>query len=367
MNSNCPSFDCDCSDNPLNGYSSEAVDVIAPLATAFVSIPPPLGVAWCKYECMAFASDVAPPRGAGIAPGAPQFGNAPQSCSVTCPDGSIFPFEVNAGSFSANTQDAANAAALAFACSQAANRAICLSALSNAQFTVGQPFSATITATGNSLATGSQTNSWQLISGSLPSGLTFNGGNLASDQVTITGTPTQGGTFTFGVSCTDPLGDTVDKFYTLNCAIGFTITNNLFTNFLTGGTAVGFGLSGPADPGYDTQYSSIQNACGIISGNETSGENNNLSLAFTSATLQTWNLKIVMTFSGPGFLTDHILTINGVTQSGWVLSGNTFTWTGTFQTNNCANTLVSITGAGNAEENPNQVGCVGTMIEWATP
>ena len=130
---------------------------------------------------------------------------------------------MSAGAFSGATQAAADAAAQAFACSEAARRMICLSALSNASFTENVPFSATITATGNSLATGAQTNNFQMISGALPTGLTFNGGNLASDQVTITGTPTQTGTFSFGVQVTDPIGDTVTKFYTLNCPTGFVV------------------------------------------------------------------------------------------------------------------------------------------------
>lgn len=364
---NCPPFDCACGESPLTGYSSEATDLMTPLATAFVSLSPPLDTLWCEYQCMAFAAPVVPPQGGGINPVTPQFFNSPQTCTVDCPDGTPFVFEVSAGSFSGNAQAAADNAAEAFACSEANRRQICLSALSNASFTIGVPFSATITATGQSLAVGTQTNLWQMISGSLPTGLTFNGGNLASDQVTITGTPTETGTFSFGVSITDPLGDTQEKFYTLNCPIGFNITNNLWHNELTGGTAVGFALSGPADAGYDTQYKSIQNACGVTNGNITSSETNDLSINFVSPTLQTWNLKVVMTLTGNINLTQYSLTINGAVQP-FTLVGNIATFTGSFQTNNCANTVVAVHAAGEAVVFPsNQTGCVATMIEWLTP
>src|SRR5579863_5615478 len=103
MISNCPPFPCPCGDNTLNGYSSEAVDTLTPLATAYVSVPPPLGTVWCDFECVAFANDVAPPVGSSLNPPVAPFFNAPQSCQTTCPDGSPFLFEVNAGSFSGAT------------------------------------------------------------------------------------------------------------------------------------------------------------------------------------------------------------------------------------------------------------------------
>jgi hypothetical protein len=300
-----------------------------------------------------------------------------------CPDGTPFVFEVSAASFSDTTQAKADEAAEAYACAQASARMICLSALSNAVFVEGTPFSATITAAGQSLAGPGQTNLWQMVSGSLPTGLTFNGGALASNQVTITGTPTETGTFTFGVSVTDPLGDTVTKFYTLNCPTGYTVTGNTYTYAsingsncaVTHGTLTGF-VPGIPDAGYDTQFFTPNNACGksgtCLGGSASTGvaQTNDFGLTFTSGLLKTWNIKVIMTLGGDVAATQYSLTINGAVQSGWTVVGNVATWVGTFTTQNCANTTVAIHGEGDAlytgGTNYN-IGCCSTVVEWATP
>src|SRR6516165_11701912 len=54
------------------------------------------------------------------------FYNSPQTCSVPCPDGTLFVYTVPAGTFAASTQDLANQEALAYACKVAPSLRVCL-------------------------------------------------------------------------------------------------------------------------------------------------------------------------------------------------------------------------------------------------
>ena len=208
MNPACPTFDCPCGNNPLSGYLSEAVDTFPRLATAYVELEPPFGTECCDRGCVAFASEVLPPPGAGLGPITQQFFSAPQQCTVFCPDGTPFVFEVSPGAFTAATQAAADAAAMAYACQQANARLICLGPLTPATFTTNAPYNGSISASGDGL---DATNTWEIISGSLPDGLVFNGGSIAGNTVTITGTPTVGGSFTFTVQVSSQEGNTATK------------------------------------------------------------------------------------------------------------------------------------------------------------
>jgi hypothetical protein len=279
--STCPPSNCFCNDNPLTGFFSEARDLMTPLATAYVSVLPPLGSDWCAWECAAFANNLILPapgssgggggEGGGIIPGPSAFLNVSQSCTFICPDGTPFIFNVNAGAFRGATQAAADAAAEAYACDQASKRAVCLSAslpvgIIAFAYNGGAntalpwfPYAGTITATGGTLATGSQTNLWEIVSGGLPPGLTFNGGQLASDSVTITGTPTTLGIYTFIVRCTTPTGDTNTGTFKINIggkvrAIDFISTgyrNNpgtVNTVCEVGSPAAGYNPYSPAAP-----------------------------------------------------------------------------------------------------------------------
>ena len=71
---------------------------------------------------------------------------------------------------------------------------------------MGQPYSQTFTATGGAF---SSPFTWSLASGGLPSGLTL------SLDGTISGTPTQTGTFDLTVQMTDSLSRTVSWSYSI--------------------------------------------------------------------------------------------------------------------------------------------------------
>lgn len=65
------------------------------------------------------------------------------------------------------------------------------------------------------------TDLWEVTSGALPDGLTFNGGSIIGRQVTITGTPTTPGSYTFEVTITTSGGDVGRKTYAI-CIVGQT-------------------------------------------------------------------------------------------------------------------------------------------------
>lgn len=348
MSNPCPTFDCPCGNNPLTGYLSEAPDVIAPLATAYVQLEPPFGTEYCNRGCVAFASEVLPPPGAGITPQTPEFFSVPQSCAVACPDGTMFTFEVTAGAFTATTQAAADAAALAYACQQANALQLCLGDLSPTSFTANTPYSGSITASGGGLGA---TNNWQIIAGSLPTGLTFNGGTIAGNTVTITGTPTISGQFTFTVQITNAAGGAATKTYVMNCLTGYAIITNVFPS-VASPTNVGFVAAAP-DGGFDTKYQTAQPAPQTNGGNY-------IKINFTSNASKTWNIKASVTIIGGTCFA--YLKINGASQS-FTFVGNTGTFTGTFATAGCNTPTVIEMDVGPAAGGAFATG----FLEWLTP
>lgn len=170
-------------------------------------------------QCAARAPFCAQP----IKPGQPPpifYYNRPSICVVNCPlDGLPFSYTVPAGIVLGFSQAKADKAAESLACSLAKIHRICLSSLPKF-CCAGVAYSKTITATGVFLAKPGQFNFWQ-VSGTLPTGLTFNGGSTQSATVSITGTPTTPGSYSFTVTVTDPSGDIMTKTYTI-CVIGIT-------------------------------------------------------------------------------------------------------------------------------------------------
>lgn len=298
MSNPCPTFDCPCDSNPLTGYSSEVADVIVPLATAYVQLEPPLGTEYCARGCVAFASPVMPPFGSGGGGGGGggvQFFSTPQAVTITCPDGTPLVFEVTAGAFTGATQAAADAAALAYGTAQANLRQLCLGVLSPTVFTSESPYSGSITASGGGLGV---TNTWTIISGSLPTGLTFNGGVISGNTVTITGTPTVSGVFTFQVQLTNPTGETTSKLFTLSVY--------LVTDSEPSPSCLGAGVlatpNNPCNPisacaGYSAQAPIapyvVATGTGIVTNN---GYVRQRYLTFSTAGLVVWNYQ----FSGTG-------------------------------------------------------------------
>lgn len=397
MSDSCPSaVPCPCDNLADTPYDGSAPEVRTFIATGFAAVTPPLGQSWTRLSCMMFSSSPVSQEAAdftaqqqaqlcalnAVSPYSPEDGpnggsggggggggvvffNSPQECTVTCPDGLPFTYQVPAGAFSGTTQAAADIAAQTFACAQANQRVICLSALNPNTYIVNSPYSGTIIATGGNLGSNPV---WQLTSGSLPTGLTFSSsGNVA----TINGTPTVGGVFTFSVSCTDSLGDTMNKTFTLQCALTYVVTTNQLYDQYTNTSTTGFQLGTALAP-YDTEWDSIVNACGQ---SHSCGPGCTLftvqtftfNVNFTSGSLKTWTLHIVLTAFGgtfdPAF---YALTINGTVQGGWVVGVDTVTWDGTFTTDNCQNTAISLTATAWPPPSP-RANCIKAVVEWITP
>lgn len=247
MNIPCPNvLPCDCTASPFANLSQEAPDLPFFFSTAFGRGIVPLGAAAFQMSCVAvcanaptqaqadlcaaeqaylcsnnygfpnpalpFAPPAPPPQSLidGI-PFAP-FRNNAQTGFATCPDGNISEFVVPAGSFAGNSQQAVDESALSYANRQARLGQICIT-FNLTQCCVGQPVTIIATATGARLATGMNTNNWELTT--LPPGLEANEGNIIGDQLFITGTPTMAGSYTIFVTLTDPVGDTITVPYDL--------------------------------------------------------------------------------------------------------------------------------------------------------
>lgn len=149
------------------------------------------------------------------------FFNAAQSAAATCPDGLVFYYTVPAGMFPAISQAEADAIATSYAQEQAMNHIICIGNIPNTG-TVGVPYSAVIVADGISLAMPPLFDTWALIAGGLPPGLTLNNGGFINgvDQIQgglcpINGTPTADGIYQFTLRITDPVGDMMQKTFTI--------------------------------------------------------------------------------------------------------------------------------------------------------
>lgn len=150
--------------------------------------------------------------------------------SSTCPDGSVFRYTVRAGTVVGLSRASANAAAGRLARTRAVEHRVCLSALDGA-ICLDVAYSRTIKATGRFVAQFPATDFWTLLSGTLPTGLSFSGGFTTNGAI-ISGTPTAVGTYTFTIRFvvstfgSDGYGDYMEKTYELK-VVGITTATPL--------------------------------------------------------------------------------------------------------------------------------------------
>lgn len=136
------------------------------------------------------------------------FGNAQQNCEYECPDGTINQATIPAGDIYASSQSQANAQAAILCQQKVRANAICLSDLSDSNCCFGQSFS------GRIIATATSTVLFDIISGSLPDGITSS--QEEGDSFSISGTPTVGGDFPFTVRARKANGAEAFKSYTIS-------------------------------------------------------------------------------------------------------------------------------------------------------
>ena len=190
---------------------------VPPLGGTFVD---PTPVAFCESQESQVAADTCaknndvPPDDWHNPDGSPvqSYGNMAAQCTVFCPDGSPFTYQVGAGTYRATNQAQANEIAASFACQLATVNKVCMSAL-NPNACLNDVFSRSITATGHGPFT------FTLIGGSLPPGITLaNSGNFTAS---LTGVPTATGNYTFTIRAQNAAGNFMVKTYTIN-VLGFT-------------------------------------------------------------------------------------------------------------------------------------------------
>lgn len=231
---------CDDPNIPVTNYSSEApeIEVFISSINGVYGTAPALGsnftttgclgvceaptqeqadaCALASYtECVSLHNKVPPDQPLVDPPGvppenkAPTFINDPQTCTSLCPDGSPFSFTVPAGRYTALTQAAADAMAHSFACQQAILHRVCIGTLSPTECCSGSSFSGTILVLARALPI-----TFSVVSGSLPPGVAISQPAAAVAQVS--GTPNTPGTFNFRLRATDPLGDFMEKNFTIS-------------------------------------------------------------------------------------------------------------------------------------------------------
>lgn len=242
MIATCPSkINCPGTDFPFLNNSSEGPDVLTFFDVAFGYNPPPLSYNFTALGCVSLCESTVSQAdanqcaanqaylcangqqqnpglpGTPIGPGQvpPVYSNGPKSCTTFCKDGLPFTFTVPGGYVVGPSQAVVDFVAQQNACSLSSGRRICLGKFPTDPICGGQFFSASITATGSFLGQYPFFNTFSIISGNLPQGIVFNGGQITGDSVSISGTPTEGGQFTFTVQVEDPLGDFQRKTYVM--------------------------------------------------------------------------------------------------------------------------------------------------------
>lgn len=235
-----PNFPCPiantclpCSESsPFANLSSENPDPITFLAVAFSTDPPdpnpdgppPDGapyipeslVNWC-YDPVSqqLAMDCAtrknvdethtPSFGRG-----PDYGNNEQNCSTTCPDGTVFNFTLPANTVRAASQALADLQAQSICQTRAFQQRICASNAKPSPGCVGVDYSFQPVVTGGTPFPNGQPFLWNIVSGSLPPGLSLN-----TDTGQISGVPAAYGQYPFTLQIADYNFQIINKTYTI--------------------------------------------------------------------------------------------------------------------------------------------------------
>lgn len=311
----CPTHSaCPCDANPVGNFSSEAPDrdVFLGFNSGWGNNGPNPGDHWHNgdgfHYCESVISqedadlcagggeldnrlDHGGPGGDGVDPdsgdrtdshGVPPtlYYNSKQSASATCPDGSIFTYTIPANSVRSTNPTLADRIAASLAEIRANQRLICISSINGA--CLGVDYDQTITA---STETAGDVD-WQLRSGTLPPGLEAQFDLLNSKEISIAGTPTQAGNFTFVIRATDSLGNYMEKSFTLAV---LAITNS--PTQATVGAAYSFQFTadgGTAPYAYSVLAAALPDgltlsASGLLSGTPENGDQNTFIVTLTDS------------------------------------------------------------------------------------
>lgn len=194
------------------------------------------------------------------------FPNAAQSCTVTCPDGTVSSYTLPAGSIYALTQAQANYNAAGLACQIANTNRFCFQTESPLPSGCpGEPYSTTIVSMGQSPLT------YEIVGGGFAPGLSFSSDGVLSGTIDTSAL----GDYTATIKVTDGFGNTRLKNFILGVcgAVNSTTLSSYtvgtpYSQFITGVSSVGCGtgaqsfmLIGILPPGLSLDPNS-----GLISG-----------------------------------------------------------------------------------------------------
>lgn len=235
-------INCECTNFPVSNYSSEDPDHQIFIGLAFDwggAQDPPLGGSWngryCTGVCVSTISqedadlcaarmnvllcqsDPNPPT---TPPGTPSliFFSRPAFCDTFCPDGSPFRYVIPGGLFASFSQTMADRLAVERACRLSRQHRMCLGNPSGTQFCEHSEMLLNISASGRFSNAG---NLWRVMPGhgDLPHGVKLSSVSPDGDTASISGIPTESGTFSFRIRVTNNKGDYMERQYTI-CVIG---------------------------------------------------------------------------------------------------------------------------------------------------
>ncbi len=235
----CPvSTPCENPANPRTNFSSEAPDKRVFLGFSSNSTPPnpgqpftnPTGYFYCEdgtsVEDAALcanngavdngsnsggtSSDPPPNTATDPGQGNQVFWNDEQHATVACPDGGSFTYTMRAGTVRGVSPQYANIVAQSLATQRAALYLICISSISpNA--CLDEDYDQIITASTRTVGE----IDWQIKSGMLPPGLEILPDLFESKRISIAGTPTTAGNYTFVLRATDEKLNFTERTFTI--------------------------------------------------------------------------------------------------------------------------------------------------------
>ncbi len=224
--------------NPRTNYTSEAPDKRVFLGFSSNSTPPnpgqpftnPTGYFYCEdgtsVEDAALcanngavdngdnsggtSSDPPPNTATDPGQGNQVFWNDEQHATVACPDGGSFTYTMRAGTVRGASPQYANIVAQSLATQRAALYLICISSL-NPNACLDEDYDQIITASTRTVGE----IDWQIKSGMLPPGLEMLPDLFESKRISIAGTPTTAGNYTFVLRATDEKLNFTERTFTI--------------------------------------------------------------------------------------------------------------------------------------------------------
>lgn len=226
MNMPCPRVVPCLPEGPGTNYSSEAPDLLDYPKVTNWQEDPPVDASWTADSCVGVCTSVVSQEDADLCAQRaalecvrtsegqpPPIGNAPQTCTVACPEGGFFSATVAGGLFTAATQALADAQAASYACRLANEKRFCLEPLPQC-LCFGVSTCLVLGVSGN--AEGALT--FAVIAGLLPLGMALVsnsdcGGGSPKQAARVAGVPSVPGAFLCTIAATDASGNRAVRDY----------------------------------------------------------------------------------------------------------------------------------------------------------